>query len=109
MAEERPFGEGLVRRFGGLFDLVLPRRAAALARKETRHVLRDPYSLAMSLALPLVMVFLFGYAISFDMRDLRLGVRDDDRSRALRPSNSAAGTPRRSAMKARFSATVMSV
>jgi ABC-2 type transport system permease protein len=64
--------------------MVLPRAAAALARKELRHIVRDPYSLGLSLAMPLLMVFLFGFAISFDMRDIRISILDQDKSRASR-------------------------
>lgn len=61
-----------------------PRRALSIARKEARHIRRDPATLAVSLGLPMLMVLFFGFAIDFDVRDVRLLVADGDRSRASR-------------------------
>lgn len=61
-------------------------RIPPLARKELRHILRDPRSLWIIFMLPNVMMFLFGYAIDLDLTDVRLGVCDLSRtpqSRAL--------------------------
>lgn len=69
---------------GGLFDRLLPRRAAAIARKEAHHIARDPYTLGMSLGVPLMMLFLFGFAISFDVKNVRVSIRDEDHTRASR-------------------------
>jgi ABC-2 type transport system permease protein len=74
--------ERLATRTEGIFDLVLPRRAAALARKEARHIVRDPYTLGMNLLLPLMMLLLFGFAISFEPKDLAVAVLDQDHSQA---------------------------
>ena len=76
--------ERLARASEGVFDLVLPRRAAALARKEARHIVRDPYTLGMNIVLPLMMLLLFGFAISFDPHDLKVAVLDQDHSQASR-------------------------
>jgi len=84
VAEKRPFGEFFMHLTGKVFDLFLPRRAAAVARKEARHVLRDPYTLGLSIGMPLIMILLFGFAISFDVKDIRLSVLDQDHSRASR-------------------------
>lgn len=59
-------------------------RVPAIAKKELLHILRDWRTLAMAFVLPLVLLLLFGYAITFDIRDLRLAVADEDRSRASR-------------------------
>jgi len=40
------------------------RRIAAVSRKEFLHVLRDPRSLALGILMPLIMLFLFGYALT---------------------------------------------
>jgi ABC-2 type transport system permease protein len=37
-----------------------PRRLWAIARKEFIHILRDPRSLAMAIALPMMQLVLFG-------------------------------------------------
>ncbi len=43
------------------------RRTRAMARKELLHILRDPRSLIMALALPVLMILLFGYALTLDV------------------------------------------
>lgn len=43
------------------------RRTAAVARKESLHILRDPRALGVSIALPLVLLLLFGYALTMDV------------------------------------------
>jgi len=53
-----------------------PRRLWAMARKEWLHVRRDSRSLLMAFAVPAVMVVLFGYVITFDVRDIRMAVLD---------------------------------
>jgi ABC-2 type transport system permease protein len=52
------------------------RRVWAVARKECLHVLRDPRSLAMAIAIPALMLLLFGYALTLDVKDVRLVVWD---------------------------------
>lgn len=56
----------------------------AVALKEVRQILRDPLSLIMLLGLPAFMLVVFGYAISFDVEHLPLGVRDHDVSPSSR-------------------------
>ncbi|MBI5625257.1 MAG: ABC transporter permease [Elusimicrobia bacterium] len=63
------------------FDL---RRARAMAAKEVRHVLRDPFTLGLALGLPVLLVCFFGIAIDFDVRDIVTVVHDADRSRPSR-------------------------
>jgi len=48
------------------------RRIAALVRKETLQVLRDPSSILIGGILPLVLLFLFGYGVSLDLRRVPL-------------------------------------
>jgi ABC-2 type transport system permease protein len=59
-------------------------RIPAIARKELLHILRDWRTLLIAFVLPVVMILLFGYAITFDIRDLKLAVADEDRTRASR-------------------------
>lgn len=57
-----------------------------VARKELRHVWRDGQTLSMIVALPLVMMFLFGYALKSEIEDARVVVIDatpSDASRAM--------------------------
>jgi ABC-2 type transport system permease protein len=55
-------------------------RLSAVARKETREILRDPITLGIAIVLPLLMMVLFAYAITLDVRDIRLAVLDEDGS-----------------------------
>jgi ABC-2 type transport system permease protein len=56
------------------------RRLRAIARKEFLHVLRDVRSLLLALALPLVMLLLFGYALTLDVDRIPAYVYDQDRT-----------------------------
>ena len=60
------------------------RRLRAVIVKELRQVRRDPFSLAMLIGLPAFMLVLYGYALNFDVRHVRLAVQDRDGSRASR-------------------------
>jgi len=62
------------------------RRWRAVARKEFLHILRDPRSLIIALALPLVMLLMFGWALTLDVDRIPAYVYDWDgtpESRAL--------------------------
>ena len=50
------------------------RRLAALVRKENLQALRDPSTLLIAFVLPAVLLFLFAYAVSLDIRKVRIGV-----------------------------------
>lgn len=52
------------------------RRITAVAHKEFLHVLRDPRSLALGILMPLIMLFLFGYALTLDVDRVPLAVWD---------------------------------
>ena len=63
-----------------------PRNVVAMARKETRHLLRDARSLALMFLLPAMMLFIYGYAIKLDIVDAPIGLlqeANDARSREL--------------------------
>jgi ABC-2 type transport system permease protein len=59
-----------------------PRRAWAIAAKEWRHILRDPFTLGMALIMPALMVIFFGYAIDFDLKAIQSHWTDQDHSPA---------------------------
>jgi ABC-2 type transport system permease protein len=46
----------------------------AMARKEWWHLLRDPQSLALILLMPMMLLFLFGYAIRLDIEHAPIGL-----------------------------------
>lgn len=56
------------------------RRTRAVARKEFLHILRDPRSLVLALALPFLMILLFGYALTLDVDRIPAMVLDRDLS-----------------------------
>jgi ABC-2 type transport system permease protein len=53
-----------------------PRRLAAVARKEFLHVVRDWRSLTLALAIPVLLVCLFGYALTMDLNHVPTAVWD---------------------------------
>jgi ABC-2 type transport system permease protein len=62
------------------------RRVGAVARKEFLHVIRDFRSLLMAIAIPILMLLLFGYALTLDVDNVPLAVWDQsgtERSREL--------------------------
>ncbi len=56
------------------------RRTWAVTRKEFLHIIRDARSLIMALALPLVMLLLFGYGLTLDIDRIPTIVYDADRT-----------------------------
>ncbi len=55
-------------------------RLLAITRKEIIQLRRDPRSLLLAFAVPIVLLIIFGYAISWDIRNIALTVVDQDRS-----------------------------
>ncbi len=65
-------------RFGKL------RRVSALVVKESRQILRDPSSIALGIVMPVMLILVFGYALSLDVRNVPLAVVVEDSSPAAR-------------------------
>jgi ABC-2 type transport system permease protein len=61
-----------------------PGAAAAIRAKEWAQIRRDPSTLGLVVVLPLLLMFLFGSAVSLDARGTRAGLVDHDRSAASR-------------------------
>jgi len=59
-------------------------RVGAIAWKEILHIRRDPRTLLLALAMPVVMLLLFGYGVSFDVDRIPLAISDMDRTEASR-------------------------
>lgn len=56
------------------------RRFIALLRKEVRQMLRDKSNLAVGLLLPIALILLFGYGLSFDVKNAPVAVVLEDSS-----------------------------
>lgn len=56
------------------------RRIGAVSRKEFLHILRDARSLYMALATPLLLLLLFGYALSLDVNQIPTVIYDLDQT-----------------------------
>jgi ABC-2 type transport system permease protein len=61
-----------------------PRRLRAVARKEFIHIFRDPRSLGMAIAIPMLLLMLYGYALTLDVDNVPLVVWDQSESQASR-------------------------
>lgn len=57
-----------------------PRNVRAVARKEFYHLIRDFRSLYLAFAIPLLLILLFGYALSLDVDHVKTVVVDFDRT-----------------------------
>src|SRR5512135_2532683 len=59
-------------------------RLISLIRKEFIQIFRDPRTLVLVLVIPVMQLFLLGYAATNDVRNVPLAVFDQDRSPAAR-------------------------
>ncbi len=60
------------------------RRLWAVARKETLHIRRDPRSLGLAIGIPMLMLLMFGYALTLDVDRVPLVVWDQSDTVASR-------------------------
>jgi ABC-2 type transport system permease protein len=61
-----------------------PIRVRAIARKEFYHLLRDFRSLYLAFFIPLLLILLFGYALSLDVENVKTVVVDHDKTELSR-------------------------
>jgi ABC-2 type transport system permease protein len=61
-----------------------PGRIKAIVRKEFYHLIRDYRSLYLAFAMPLILIILFGYALSLDVDNVETVVVDYDKSERSR-------------------------
>ncbi len=59
-----------------------PRRFRAMLKKESRQIIRDPSTILIAFVLPLILLFLFGYAVNLDTMRTRIGIAQQDDSEA---------------------------
>jgi ABC-2 type transport system permease protein len=52
----------------------------SIIKKEFWHILRDPQTLIIILIMPIIMLFLFGYAITLEMRDINTVIIDHSKT-----------------------------
>jgi pyoluteorin transport system permease protein len=50
------------------------RRLAALVRKETYQLFRDPSAIAIGIIMPMLLIFMFGFALSLDVKNVPVAV-----------------------------------
>ena len=62
----------------------LAARTLAMAGKETLHVVRDPRTLYVAIGVPIVLLVIFGFGVSFDLDHVPMAVVDEDRTPASR-------------------------
>ena len=55
-------------------------RILSIMKKEMKQIRRDKRSFGILLFLPIFMLFMFGYALTFDVSHVRLAVWDQDKS-----------------------------
>ena len=60
------------------------RSLVAVTNKEFIHIIRDPGTLVISLLIPVVLLLLFGYALSLDVRNVPFCLVDNDRTQPSR-------------------------
>jgi ABC-2 type transport system permease protein len=65
------------------------RKTLAIGIKEFRQIARDRRTLMILLFVPAFFLLIYGYALSFDIRNIRLAVQDNDRTSASRDVISA--------------------
>ncbi|MDN3513685.1 MAG: ABC transporter permease [Candidatus Brocadia sp.] len=59
-------------------------RISAITRKEFIHIVRDPRSLGMAIAIPMLLLVLFGYALTLDVDEVPMVVWDQSESQVSR-------------------------
>ncbi len=65
---------------------------SAVIYKEVRHILREPTTLALIIAMPLMQLLIYGYAINLHVQHIRTLYVDEDRTSASRELVSAVRT-----------------
>ena len=56
------------------------RRTIAIIKKEVRQLIRDTRLLAVIFSFPVMLLIMFGYAVNFDVKDIKIAIYDQDKS-----------------------------
>lgn len=67
-----------------MFDPLSWQRTVSISRKEMLHILRDPATLFFALFIPIVELFMLGYAINTNVRNVKTMVADQARTQESR-------------------------
>ena len=70
------------------------RRLWALCRKESYQIVRDPSSILIAFIMPVLLLFVLGYAVNLDVDHLRVGLlREDNGAPAISLAKTLAANP----------------
>lgn len=67
-----------------MIQQIKKRRIIAIMKKEFIQIRRDKRSLSILIFLPIFMLVMFGYALTFDVKNIRMAIFDHDRTEASR-------------------------
>jgi len=56
------------------------KRTAAIIKKEVRQLKRDTRLLAVIFSFPAILLIMFGYAVNFDVKNIKIAIYDQDKS-----------------------------
>ena len=76
------------------------RRILAMTRKEVIQIRRDPLSLMIIIAMPIIQLFIFGYAVNLDVKHIPLCVYDRDATQTSGTKNPTQARTNRPASRA---------
>ena len=61
-------------------NIKLLRRTFAIIKKEVRQLKRDTRLLAVIFSFPAILLIMFGYAVNFDVKNIKIAIYDQDKS-----------------------------
>jgi ABC-2 type transport system permease protein len=79
---------------GGITGRIFLRRTVSLVRKESLQAIRDPSTILIAFILPVILLFLFAFAVSLDVKSIPVGlVVENDSPQAAELAAAFAATP----------------